>query len=72
MTDTGGVSHNLEFLQKRMKTYDDMERSMKRVEASFSHRGFFGCKRSGDNMPTRPHSSLDSNHRVFHRADREY
>ncbi|HEY3138133.1 MAG TPA: hypothetical protein VGL29_19060 [Blastocatellia bacterium] len=34
---------NLEFLQKRMKTYDDMERSMKRVEAQLqSIESFFG------------------------------
>ncbi|HJZ69585.1 MAG TPA: hypothetical protein VKF81_15780 [Blastocatellia bacterium] len=34
---------NLEFLQKRMNTYDDMERSMKRVEAQLqSIESFFG------------------------------
>jgi hypothetical protein len=53
---------NLEFLQKRMKTYDDMERSMKRVEAQLqSIENFFGLVNDQViTMPTPEHiSSLD-------------
>ena len=53
---------NLEFLQKRMKTYDDMERSMKRVEAQLqSIESFFGLVNDQVvTMPTPEHiSSLD-------------
>ncbi|MFL6214687.1 MAG: hypothetical protein ACJ74J_12435 [Blastocatellia bacterium] len=42
--DTARLYHqHLEFLQKRMKTYDDVERSMKRVEAQLqSIESYFG------------------------------
>ena len=53
---------NLEFLQKRMKTYDDIERSMKRVEAQLqSIESFFGLVNDQViTMPTPEHiSSLD-------------
>jgi hypothetical protein len=42
--DTARLYHqHLEFLQKRMKTYDDIERSMKRVEAQLqSIESYFG------------------------------
>lgn len=53
---------NLEFLQKRMKTYDDMERSLKRVEAQLqSIESFFGLVNDQViTMPTPEHiSSLD-------------
>ncbi|MFL6278120.1 MAG: hypothetical protein ACJ74G_23285 [Blastocatellia bacterium] len=42
--DTARLYHqHLEFLQKRLKTYDDIERSMKRVEAQLqSIESFFG------------------------------
>jgi hypothetical protein len=53
---------NLEFLQKRMKTNDDMERSMKRVEAQLqSIESFFGLVNDQVvTMPTPEHiSSLD-------------
>lgn len=53
---------NLEFLQKRMKTYDDIERSMKRVEAQLqSIEHFFGLVNDQViTMPTPEHiSSLD-------------
>ncbi len=53
---------NLEFLQKRMKTYDDMERSMRRVEAQLqSIESFFGLVNDQVvTMPTPEHiSSLD-------------
>lgn len=61
--DTRRLYHtNLEFLQKRMKTYDDMERSMKRVEAQLqSIESFFGLVNDQViTMPTPEHiSSLD-------------
>lgn len=61
--DTGRLYQtNLEFLQKRMKTYDDMERSMKRVEAQLqSIESFFGLVNDQVvTMPTPEHiSSLD-------------
>lgn len=53
---------NLEFLQKRMRTYDDIERSMKRVEAQLqSIESFFGLVNDQViTMPTPEHiSSLD-------------
>jgi len=53
---------NLEFLQKRTKTYDDMERSMKRVEAQLqSIESFFNLVNDQViTMPTPEHiSSLD-------------
>ncbi|HSQ19982.1 MAG TPA: hypothetical protein VLR92_06365 [Blastocatellia bacterium] len=53
---------NLEFLQKRMMTYDDIERSMKRVEAQLqSIESFFGLVHDQViTMPTPEHiSSLD-------------
>ena len=53
---------NLEFLQKRMQTYDDIERSMKRVEAQLqSIESFFGLVNDQViTMPTPEHiSSLD-------------
>jgi hypothetical protein len=53
---------NLEFLQKRMKTYEDIERSMKRVEAQLqSIESFFGLVNDQViTMPTPEHiSSLD-------------
>jgi len=53
---------NLEFLQKRMQTYDDMERSLKRVEAQLqSIESFFGLVNDQViTMPTPEHiSSLD-------------
>jgi hypothetical protein len=53
---------NLEFLQKRMQTYNDMERSMKRVEAQLqSIESFFGLVNDQViTMPTPEHiSSLD-------------
>ena len=53
---------NLEFLQKRMKTYNDIERSMKRVEAQLqSIEIFFGLVNDQViTMPTPEHiSSLD-------------
>jgi hypothetical protein len=53
---------NLEFLEKRMKTYDDMERSIKRVEAQLqSIESFFGLVNDQViTMPTPEHiSSLD-------------
>ncbi|HKA17740.1 MAG TPA: hypothetical protein VKN18_05430 [Blastocatellia bacterium] len=53
---------NLDFLQKRMKTYDDMERSMKRVEAQLqSIESFFGLVNDQViTMPTPEHiTSLD-------------
>jgi hypothetical protein len=61
--DTRRLYHtNLEFLQKRMKTYDDIERSMKRVEAQLqSIESFFGLVNDQViTMPTPEHiSSLD-------------
>ena len=61
--DTGRLYQtNLEFLRKRMKTYDDMERSMKRVEAQLqSIESFFGLVNDQViTMPTPEHiSSLD-------------
>ena len=61
--DTGRLYQtNLEFLQKRMKTYDDMERSMRRVEAQLqSIESFFGLVNDQVvTMPTPEHiSSLD-------------
>ncbi|MFY9553464.1 MAG: hypothetical protein WAV20_19400 [Blastocatellia bacterium] len=53
---------HLDFLQKRMKTYDDIERSMKRVEAQLqSIESFFGLVNDQViTMPTPEHiSSLD-------------
>jgi hypothetical protein len=53
---------NLEFLQKRVKTYDDMERSMRQVEAQLqSIESFFGLVNDQVvTMPTPEHiSSLD-------------
>jgi len=53
---------NLEFLEKRMKTYDDMERSIKRVEAQLqSIESFFGLVNDQViTMPTPEHiSNLD-------------
>lgn len=53
---------HLEFLEKRMKTYDDIERSMKRVEAQLqSIESFFGLVNDQViTMPTPEHiSSLD-------------
>lgn len=53
---------NLEFLQKRLQTYDDIERSMKRVEAQLqSIESFFGLVNDQViTMPTPEHiSSLD-------------
>ena len=61
--DTGRLYQtNLEFLQKRMRTYDDMERSMRRVEAQLqSIESFFGLVNDQVvTMPTPEHiSSLD-------------
>ena len=61
--DTRRLYHtNLDFLQKRMQTYDDMERSMKRVEAQLqSIESFFGLVNDQViTMPTPEHiSSLD-------------
>jgi len=53
---------NVEFLQKRLQTYDDIERSMKRVEAQLqSIESFFGLVNDQViTMPTPEHiSSLD-------------
>lgn len=61
--DTRRLYHtNLEFLQKRMQTYNDIERSMKRVEAQLqSIESFFGLVNDQViTMPTPEHiSSLD-------------